>query len=266
MDKMMIQVLSGIVAGLSRKKDRAFSWLVCGAALLVVSSYLTERRPSDILATVAREFGFESAANGLSVELPPIVANENPVCYDVFARLTVMLVVWMAISPVVRVMREGEHLGDFDFEAEGLMGARAPGTVWILLLAAAQYGPIKPLIVGWAAWAFAAAVRLCIIVVLVILALTCLDRRIGHLLPLGVCIDGIKLVSMGAATVVVAVIASVALSSVGSLARVLAWWCATESDIHVDVKRRVAREMAQIRREPTGCAEVGEVKANRVSS
>ncbi|MFT4051917.1 MAG: hypothetical protein QM677_06660 [Microbacterium sp.] len=129
------------------KKQGATVYLVVTtvAGWVVIVSMVTERRPSETVATVAGSIGLAPVQRWLTVDAPAaITASSAP-----FRDALLWTVVLVAVVIAGRVLFLGcRHRDGIKIEAGVVMSSRAAATPWLLVLLAAQQGPFRVSSVG----------------------------------------------------------------------------------------------------------------------
>ncbi len=152
--------------------DRLYQLVAGVVAPLVVVAAATGARPSEAVAALARSLGLSSLAAALTRDAPPYLAATSPRVSAAAMSAVLVLFAMMVIVPLWRG-RRAEGVDFFEYQLR-LVGSRVACTAWLLMLAAAQSGDIRPVLVGW--WdavgnlTNGAMVVACIVVALALLA------------------------------------------------------------------------------------------------
>ena len=251
----MFKVVKDLMDFLKDRKtnsDLLYQWLACAAAMLTIAAYVRHQRPSEVLAEVTRVWGLDSASAWFTTGLPPVLALPNQTAQQIVLLIAEILVMAMLLLPFRVARQEGRPVG---WQAQGLLGARAPSTIWILLMVASQLGPLN----WFAIRQFSGGVLL-FVTVLIIAGLLCLNARLfrfrnplasGFQKLSSIVCDAIKILSVATLSFGLAVIAPL----VGKFF----WAASIESDSFFEAKLRLAREESE-RRRPVGAkpSSVGE--------
>ena len=243
----MFKVVKGLmelVQGRKTSSDLLYQWFACAAAMLTIAAYMRHQRPSDVLAEVTRIFGFESASAWLTTGLPPVLALPNPISQCIIEASAGVLLMVMLFLPF-RVARREER--SVEWQAQGLLGAHAPGTVWIFLMAASQLGPLDWFVV----WLLSAGVLL-FLAALIISGLLCLAAWVFSFRdPLASSFQKFPLILCDVVSVVSMVISSFLFAAVAPLVDMIVWVGSIESGSFFKANLRAEIEKGE-RRRPTG--------------
>ena len=162
-----------------------------------------------------------------------------------------LLLIFMVSGPLYNAQRDD---WDVDLQAQALLGAPAPGTFWLLLMVAGQFGPLD--------WVLSLtryiedAVIVVVIIAMIVQGLICLlRRRIGNDHLFARTSSWINWALYRAGVILLMSVLSIAVAAIGPMAGVISWLASTESDAYRDMKLRNARERFE-RRKPDGAVQV----------
>ena len=244
----IVKILMEFVKGRKANSDLLYRWLACAAAMLTIAACIRHQRPSDVLAEVMRISGFDSASVWLATSLPPALALPNQTAQQIVLLIAEILVLAMLFLPFVVAQQEKRPVG---WQAQGLLGARAPSTVWVLLVVASQLWPLN----WFAIWSFSAWFLL-VVAALIVVRLFYLTARLlqfrNHLtsgsqkLP-PLVQDISKVVSMA--------IASLVLAAIAPLIEMIIWAGFVESDFFFEANFRLEKDKGGYR-QPTGAKSI----------
>ena len=242
-----VKALPEVVKNWKTNKDMMFQWVACAAALITVASWIRDQRPSEVIAEVLRLVGVRSASDSFLSGLPPVLASPNPGAQHIVEVLVALLLIFMVSGPLYNAQRDD---WDVDLQAQALLGAPAPGTFWLLLMVAGQFGPLDWVLSSTRFIAYAVSV---VAILGMLIYLAC--RRGG-----GDGLDSrasakIKLISHRASAMLLMSVLGIALAAIAPVAGVISWLASTESDAYRDMKLRIAGEWFE-RRKPDGAVQV----------
>lgn len=141
------KTLPETVKGWQDNRQQLYSVAVSLVAALVIAAATTGNRPSDFLAMMARGLGLTPVAGWFGPEAPPFLAQRVNWLHSGMLSAALLLLAVMVIVPLRRSWRDDNDI--FPLECFRLVGSPAAGTVWVLLLVAAQQGDILPALQGW---------------------------------------------------------------------------------------------------------------------
>ena len=241
-----VKALPEILKNWKTIKDIMFQWVACAAALITVASWIRDQRPSEVIAEVLRLVGVRSASDSFLSGLPPVLASPNPGAQHIVEVLVALLLIFMVSGPLYNAQRDD---WDVDLQAQALLGAPAPGTFWLLLMVAGQFGPLDWVLSSTRFIAYAVSV---VAILGMLIYLAC--RRGGDGLDSRASAK-IKLVSYRASAMLLMSVLGIAIAAIGPVARVISWLASTESDAYRDMKLRIAGEWFESRK-PDGAVQV----------
>lgn len=224
--------------------------LVAGAcAGLVAATWDGGRRPSDVIAWIARGIGAAPIARWFGTDAPPMLEAQNPGVQIVALGAVLILLFIMVITPVLRDVREG---GTRDApRALLLLGSPSASTVWVLLLIATQQGEIAPVIRAGVLRGSAVGVAVVVILTVVASAAHHLDRKgddgriAGHLMrAVGFSVRIVFSAGMAAFAILFA--------AVSTALMIVRWTCALQSDHSRAVSDEIEQARGERRTQPTG--------------
>ena len=244
-----VKALPEILKNWKTIKDIMFQWVACAAALITVASWIRDQRPSEVIAEVLRLVGVRSASDSFLSGLPPVLASPNPGAQHIVEVLVALLLIFMVSGPLYNAQRDD---WDVDLQAQALLGAPAPGTFWLLLMVAGQFGPLDWVL---SLTRFIAGVVLAVAILGMLIYSACrrrgvdgLDSRANSCINRALYCAGIILFLS---------VLGIALAAIAPVAGVISWLASTESDAYRDMKLRIAGEWFE-RRKPTGAPQVPE--------
>lgn len=132
----------------SENREQLYNVVASVAAALVMTAFLTGMRPSESLAVVARGVGLTPVADWLLSSAPPFLAERVVIVNHIALVVAMLLFAVMVLVPLLRGRRDDNRM--FAYEFLPLIGAPSAGTIWVLLLVAAQYGDIASPLQAWA--------------------------------------------------------------------------------------------------------------------
>ena len=241
-----VKALPEVVKNWKTNKDMMFQWVACAAALITVASWIRDQRPSEVIAEVLRLVGVRSASDSFLSGLPPVLASPNPGAQHIVEALVALVLIFMVFGPLYNAWRDD---WDADLQARALLGAPAPGTFWLLLMVAGQFGPPDWVLSSTRCIAYAVSV---VAILGMLIYLAC--RRGGDGLDSRASAK-IKLVSYRASAMLLMSVLGIAIAAIGPVARVISWLASTESDAYRDMKLRIAGEWFESRK-PDGAVQV----------
>ena len=242
-----VKALPEVLKNWKTNKDIMFQWVACAAALITVASWIRDQRPSEVIAEVLRLVGVRSASDSFLSGLPPVLASPNPGAQHIVEALVALVLIFMVFGPLYNAWRDD---WDADLQARALLGAPAPGTFWLLLMVAGQFGPPDWVLSSTRCIAYAVSV---VAILGMLIYLAC--RRGG-----GDGLDSrasakIKLISHRASAMLLMSVLGIALAAIAPVAGVISWLASTESDAYRDMKLRIAGEWFESRK-PDGAVQV----------
>lgn len=228
-------------------RDVIYQHLGCVAGILTIVAYIRKQRPSEVLAELFNGAGAHNVGAWFETSLPVFIAQPNPVASHFFMRFAGITVIFMLVMPFLNARKNEISL---DFQAAGLLGARAPSTVWVALMLAAQFGSLQWGI-SWLLsliWVLVTVFVILLAVLLVVYLVSC-KLEIQHLLAPVVR----ALWRCGAhANVVLSIVAfALILVVAGPLLALALWLFSTVSDAHDEAQRRIERRRTE-RAAPSG--------------
>ena len=120
------------------------SGAIAGFALV---SVVSQSRPSEHLASLMGFLGLGPVAHWLEDDAPPFLAVKNSQVQDIALMGVLVLVTLMVVVPTWQGrLDEGNAV---PYQPAGLVGSRSAATVWLLLLVAAQQGPVNDVLLSW---------------------------------------------------------------------------------------------------------------------
>lgn len=248
-----VKALPEVVKNWKTNKDMMFQWVACAAALITVASWIRDQRPSEVIAEVLRLVGARSASDFFLSGLPPVLARPNLDAQHIVEILAALLLIVMLSGPLYNAWRDDWNV---DLQVQALLGARAPGTFWLLLMVAGQFGPLD--------WVLSLtryiedAVIVVVIIAMIVQGLICLlRRRIGNYYLFARTSSWINWALYRAGVILLMSVLSIAVAAIGPMAGVISWLASTEPDAYRDMKLRLERERFE-RRKPTGAPQVPE--------
>ncbi len=241
-----VKALPEVLKNWKTNKDIMFQWVACAAALITVASWIRDQRPSEVIAEVLRLVGVRSASDSFLSGLPPVLASPNPGAQHIVEALVALVLIFMVFGPLYNAWRDD---WDADLQARALLGAPAPGTFWLLLMVAGQFGPPDWVLSSTRCIAYAVSV---VAILGMLIYLAC--RRGGDGLDSRASAK-IKLVSYRASAMLLMSVLGIAIAAIGPVARVISWLASTESDAYRDMKLRIAGEWFESRK-PDGAVQV----------
>ena len=246
-----VKAIPEVLKNWKTNKDIMFQWVACAAALITVASWIRDQRPSEVIAEVLRLVGARSASDFFLSGLPPVLARPNLDAQHIVEILAALLLIVMLSGPLYNAWRDDWNV---DLQVQALLGARAPGTFWLLLMVAGQFGPLD--------WVLSLtryiedAVIVVVIIAMIVQGLICLlRRRIGNDHLFARTSSWINWALYRAGVILLMSVLSIAVAAIGPMAGVISWLASTESDAYRDMKLRNARERFE-RRKPDGAVQV----------
>ena len=244
-----VKALPEVLKNWKTNKDIMFQWVACAAALITVASWIRDQRPSEVIAEVLRLVGVRSASDSFLSGLPPVLASPNPGAQHIVEALVALVLIFMVSGPLYNAWRDDWNV---DLQVQALLGARAPGTFWLLLMVAGQFGPPDWVLSSTRCIAYAVSV---VAILGMLIYSACrrrgvdgLDSRANSCINRALYCAGIILFLS---------VLGIALAAIAPVAGVISWLASTESDAYRDMKLRNARERFE-RRKPTGAPQVPE--------
>ena len=242
-----VKALPEVVKNWKTNKDMMFQWVACAAALITVASWIRDQRPSEVIAEVLRLVGVRSASDSFLSGLPPVLARLNLDAQHIVEILAALLLIVMLSGPLYNAWRDDWNV---DLQVQALLGARAPGTFWLLLMVAGQFGPLDWVL---SLTRFIAGVVLAVAILGMLIYSACrrrgvdgLDSRANSCINRALYCAGIILFLS---------VLGIALAAIAPVAGVISWLASTESDAYRDMKLRIAGEWFE-RRKPDGAVQV----------
>lgn len=248
----LIAALKALPEALKSVRTMSFEWFACLAAMLTIAACWNHLHPNEIIATVAHIMRWESVTVWFTSGIPEFLIVGISGAGGFLILIVACLICAMSVQPARRVRKEGFEI---KFEVQGLIDARAAGSVWILLLAATQLEPVGLVIQ-----------QLCVasivgIVFIFILLASCVFLYIitgrGHhnddhfVTPSQKIFWFLRDLLIASFFVPIALI-SAAFSPIFSI---LSRYASTESDFMCKEKRKIERERAE-EQQPTGAIPV----------
>lgn len=246
-----VKTLPEVVKNWKTNKDMMFQWVACVAALITVASWIRDQRPSEVIAEVLRLVGARSASDSFLSGLPPVLASPNPGAQHIVEVLVALLLIVMVSGPLYNAWRDDWAV---DLQAQALLGARTPGTFWLLLMAAGQFGPLDW---DFSSTRFIAGMVIIVVIIVMIVkgVIYLLLRRIGNDHLFARARSWINQALSWAGAILLMSVLGIALAAIAPVAGVISWLTSTESDAYRDMKIRIARERLE-RRKPDGAVQV----------
>ncbi len=234
-------MLLALIKDLKIGRDSVYQWLGCVAGILMIVASTRDQRPNEVLSGVFRGIGAHSIGEWFETSLPPVLTQPNSSANHLFIGIAFLAVVSMLAMPFFSARKNEWHL---DFQAAGLLGARAPSTAWISLMFAAQFGSLQ-WAYGWLyslSWVLGAV----IVVLAVILLVTYLAICKLQIQDLFVPVVG-TLLRCGAQAGVVVTATAFALILVvaGPLLGFALWLFSTVSEAHYEAQCRIAQKRSE---------------------
>lgn len=237
----VINMLPTLITDWKISRDLIYRGIGCVAGILTIVSTIREQFPSEVLSGVFRGIGAHSIGEYFETSLPPVLTQPNSSVNHLFIGIAFLAVVSMLAMPFFSA-RKNEW--DLDFQAAGLLDARAPSTVWISLMLAAQFGSLQ-----WAyswlyslSWVLGAVIVIPAVILLVTYVVICklqiqeLFVPVGHAL-LGCGVQaGIVLTTTAFALIFVVA---------GPLLGLALWLFSTVSEAHYEVQCRIAQKRSE---------------------
>lgn len=246
----MFKVVKGLMEFLKDRKtnsDLLYQWLACAAAMLTIAAYMRHQRPSEVLAEVTRVWGLDSASAWFTTGLPPVLALPNQTAQQIVLLIAEILVMAMLFLPF-RVARQEER--PVGWQAQGLLGARAPSTIWILLMVASQLGSLDWVVASLLS--VASAVIHFLATAAIVAVLLYLALRLLHIQDLVTFVSKkFARIVCDATGLAFVVAASLGFAVIAPLVGKFFWAASIESDSFFEAKLRLAREESE-RRRPVG--------------
>ena len=246
-----VKALPEVLKNWKTNKDIMFQWVACAAALITVASWIRDQRPSEVIAEVLRLVGARSASDFFLSGLPPVLARLNLDAQHIVEILAALLLIVMLSGPLYNAWRDDWNV---DLQVQALLGARAPGTFWLLLMVAGQFGPLD-WVLSLTRYIEGAVIVVVIIAMIVQGLIYLLRRRIGNYYLFARTSSWINWALYRAGVILLMSVLSIAVAAIGPVARVISWLASTESDAYRDMKLRIAGEWFE-RRKPDGAVQV----------
>ena len=142
-----IKSIPEIIKNWRDNRDLLYQVMAGISAALVTVAVETGTRPSDSLAAVARSLGAEPIADWLGTNAPPVLAVSLPLVQSMALSAVLVLLAAMVFVPLWRSRHHDNQR--FGYEPLRLLGSPAAATIWVLLLIAAQQGPLAPMLQRW---------------------------------------------------------------------------------------------------------------------
>ncbi len=255
-----VKIVSGLLKEWKFNGDSIYELVSCCAGLLTIAAYLSDERPSEVLAGSMRSLGANSIAEWFDSGLPPLVAHPDAVKSYFFLFLAGGWLLTLIGKPLSGARRDRCSV---DRKARGVIGSRGSYFMWLLLMAAAQFGSLQwisawflspiPMIFGAAVLAmlvggylFYAAYRLRKDQVTSV-AGEWVSRALGDL-----------------RSVVLTTMLALVYAAIGPLARIAEWLLATDRNEYADVEERSIGEPAAPRT-PTVASSMPDTETTLVS-
>lgn len=243
----VIRTLPSIIKDWKVGRDVIYQHLGCVAGILTIVAYIRQQRPSEVLAELFNGVGAHRIGAWFETSLPVFIAQPNPVANHLFMRVAGIAVIFMLVMPFLNARKNETGL---DFQAAGLLGARAPSTVWLSLMFAAQFGSLQ-----WGiSWLLSLIWVLVTVFVILLIILLVAYLAICKLQIQELFVPVLRaLWRCGAHSGVVLTIAAFALIIVvaGPLLGFVVWLFSTVSDAHYEAQRRIEQRRAE-RAAPSG--------------
>ncbi len=235
-----VNALPSLIKEWKANRDFLYHLIVCGAALLTIAAYISEKRPSEVLAGIMWLVGASNVASWFETGLPPLVAQPDAHVNQIFAALAGLTVVLLVIMPFFNAKRDDWPI---ELQAQGILGARAAYTAWLLLMIAAQFGSLK-WIPTWVLNQALSIFNIAVILVLIGGVLFFAAHRLGLDQVTSTACELISKGFIGLSAVLLMTALALVFAAISPLFSASAWLLSTESDAHMETKRRVARKLA----------------------
>ena len=242
-----IKAVPGLIKDWTTNSDLVYQLVGCGAGLLTIVAYIGQQRPSETMAGLMRVAGATGVAEWFESGLPPVVAQPDTRTSHTLVVVAGLVVLILLVKPFFNARRDDWPI---DLQARGILGARGACTAWMLLMLAAQFGSLT-WVATWLLSQALAVVAVMAVIALIggLLFLAASRLTLHHLMNTAGGWISQALAGMGA--VVIMTLVALAYVVIGPVFSVTSWLLTTESDVCVEAKRRVARELAS-RRQPAG--------------
>lgn len=237
----VISMLPTLIKNWKIRRDSIYRWIACVTGILMIAASIRDQRPNEVLAKLFRGIGAHNAGEWFETSLPPVLMQPNSSVNHFFVGLACLAVLSMLAMPFFSARNNATGI---DFQAAGLLGARAPSTVWVALMLAAQFGSLQWAI-SWLLsliWVLVTVFVILLVVLLVAYLVICKLQIQELFVPV---VRALWLCGAQAGVVLATTAFALIIVVVGPLLSLAVWLFSTVSDAHYEAQRRIERRRAE---------------------